>query len=175
MDLAFRRADRKGYDARLLEMRMRRLVACLLVATFALAPIVALARAAGQGNGAIVASVHATDGRSLAGLWARIRSLSDGRQLASADIATGQTTFDVPVGSYLVEVVDGSGAVLGTSNAVSLTEAAPRADAVVSLGDNRPTGGNFFKSTKGIILMSAAGAGITGAVAYNKIKKSKKK
>jgi len=153
---------------------MRRLVACLLVAAFALAPVAGLAAAPADARGAIVASVDARDGRSLDGLWARVRSLSDGRQLASANIAAGQTTFDLPVGSYMVEVVDSAGTILGTSKAVTLSEGALRADVLVPLGSQRPGTGNVFSNHKTAWLLGAGAAGAAG-YAYGKIKKSKKK
>jgi hypothetical protein len=125
--------------------------------------------------GGSVSGVAAHSGGSALGNYTvRIRNVDSG-QLAGTALtnAAGQYSFaSLPAGSYVVELTNGTGAVIGTSPVVTLARGASVAGVTVAPSAASSGaiaggvgGGSFFKSTSGIVVMAAAGGGI-GALAY---------
>jgi hypothetical protein len=116
---------------------------------------------------------RASNGKALAGHTARLRNASTGNAGGSAPIsATGEFSFaGVPYGQYLVEIVNPSGAVVGTTSLISVTATT----AVVSGVTVTTSGalasvlsgaglGSFFTSAAGIITAAAVAGGLTAGV-----------
>ncbi len=121
----------------------------------------------------------------------RLRNIASGQviQVAGSD-AAGQFTFQlIPVGEYLVEIVDSHGNIIATSPPVSITDVSPViADVPIVSPEEVGEGcsvaggayvpkkrGGFFKSTAGMILIAAASAGIVAAATSSDCKCSPSK
>ncbi len=111
----------------------------------------------------------------------RLRNIGSGRveQETGTDQA-GQFTFQsVPVGDYLVEVVDSNGKIIATSSPVTITADSPATSGVMLVSPEEvrqgcvtaavyippQPHGNFFTSTAGIVVIAAASAGIIAVAA----------
>jgi hypothetical protein len=133
--------------------------------------------AADRGNemtapASISGTAATSDRHPLAQHAVRLRDLDRGViSVTSETGAGGQYTFtSVLPGRYLVEVVDGTGAVLGTSSALSIEAGAVLTGIHVSAVSGSATARNtadrnFFKSTSGLVLLAAAGAGVVATTA----------
>ena len=154
----------------------RRLVLSTVIAALVVpgVPLFAAPAAAAQpGTGTISGSARSASGQSMPNTTVRLRNVQTG-QLAGATTsgAEGQFSFaGLGPGSYVVEVVDAAGVVVGTSAAIALTAATMVATGVVVTSSAAAAGalaaaggGAFFASTLGIITIAAVGAGVAGVV-----------
>jgi hypothetical protein len=137
----------------------------------------AAGRGAQQGNGQVMGTARSEAGSPIANATVRLRNSATGDVVAtSKTTATGEFSFgNVPTGSYVVELVDGNGAVIATSAAVSLAPGATSVTGVAltaavgkaGVGAVAATGGgHFFTSTGGIVLLAAVGAGVVAGVYF---------
>lgn len=157
---------------------MHRLIALVLTALIAL-PVQTLL-AAGAASSTVAGTTgqisgHAFDlsGRQLARATVRLRNLATGLTLGGASSGpAGDFTFSgLRAGNYVVEVGNAAGQVTGTSRVIPLTPgqmiatgigvtAATEARAVAIGQAPAATGGSFFASTLGIVIIAAVAAGV---------------
>jgi carboxypeptidase family protein len=138
---------------------------------------------AAQQTPAATGSIHgkATDstGQPMPNYTVQLRNLADGHLAGTTTAnAAGGFSFDgLPAGTYVVEVVNPAGAIVGSTAAipvsagaaVSVSVAATAAGAVVSAAPAAAASGGM--STAMIVTAVAATAGVVGAVAVAKHKK----
>jgi hypothetical protein len=152
---------------------LRHALALTLAASFAVLPTTV---AADDGSRGSISGVAAHRGGTPLGNYAvRIRDVASGELAGAAKThAAGQYSFtNLPPGSYVVELTIGPGAVIGTSSVVTLASGesvagvlvTPSAAAIDAIA-GEVGGRSFFRSTSGILVMTAAAGGI-GALAYN--------
>jgi hypothetical protein len=132
--------------------------------------------AADEEVGGSISGVAAhSGGFALGNYMVRIRNVDSG-QLAGTALTNvaGQYSFaNLPAGSYVVELTNRNGAVIGTSPVVALARGAsvagvtvvPSAAATGAIADGVGRR-SFFRSTSGIVVMAAVGGGI-GSLAYS--------
>jgi hypothetical protein len=136
-------------------------------------PLVAADRGNEMTASASISGTAATlDRHPLAQHAVRLRDLDSGViSVTSETGAGGQYTFtSVLPGHYLVEVIDGTGAVIGTSRALSLEAGAVLTGIHVRAASGSPAAKNtadrnFFTRTSGLVLLAAAGAGVVATTA----------
>jgi hypothetical protein len=141
--------------------------------------------AARQQTGQVSGVVKTEGGQTVPGYSIRIRNSGTGNVLGTGISGDqGQFLFiNLPPGAYVVEAVDQQGRVPAVSGLLSIeTGRLSYSDVPVILpGDDpaaltQPGGGNFFTSTKGLVIMAAAlAAAGAGVVAYQNDKKPKSK
>jgi hypothetical protein len=129
--------------------------------------------AARQQNGQISGTARTQGGQALANTTVRIRNVGTGQPAGTAQTsATGEFSFsNLPAGSYIIEIVDANGQVIGTTAALSLTASATSLTGVAVTASASGSGAaaaaaghSFFKSTGGIVLLAAAGGGAVAAI-----------
>ena len=134
-------------------------------------------------NGKVAGIAKHSTGQPVTNQAIRLRSVADSQVVATGTTdGTGAFTFtNVPKGTYVVELLDGSGQVIATSTAVTLN-ATPAGMSVtgvlVTLSDTVPAAAavgagagaahGFFTSTAGILLLVGAGAATTVAIVATK-------
>ena len=136
-------------------------------------PLFAAPAPAGQvASGTVSGAARSASGRALSNTTVRLRNVQTGQLAASTTTgADGGFSFAaLNPGTYVVEVVNAVGEVVGTSTAISLSAAAMAATGVTVTASAVPLlaaagGGSFFASTLGIITIAAVGAGVVGAIA----------
>lgn len=135
----------------------------------------AAGRQAQQVGGQVLGTARSEAGSLISNAAVRLRNTASGEVIStSRTAANGDFSFsNVPAGSYVVELLDNSGAVIATSSSVSLaagsmgvtgvvlTASAGRAGAAV-VGST--TAGHFFTSTGGIVLLAAIGGGAVAGI-----------
>lgn len=134
-------------------------------------------------NGQISGVAKTPAGQPLANTTVRVRSVGTGQVAATAQTsAAGEFSFaNLPAGTYVIEIVDANGLVIGTSSGLTLsatttlTGVAVTSSATGSAAAAGAAGGSFFKSTGGIILLAAAGGGAVAAVVATRGDESPKK
>jgi hypothetical protein len=137
-------------------------------------PGLSFAAASQQGGSQVSGTARTSTGTPVGNATVRLRNTGSGEIAQTARTnARGEYSFaKVPAGSYVVELVDGSGAVVATSVPVSLvgTEsvtgvALTTAAGTAGVGAVAAGGaGHFFTTTKGILLLAAVGGGIVAGV-----------
>ena len=146
---------------------MRTVTALALVA--ALAGLVAAAAfAAPQGPGDVTGSVRDANDRPVRNVPVRLLDL-DSVMVVKTTTTTSEGAFaftGVAPGNYVVEVVDATGKILGTSGAVLVAAGQGLGGILVTLESGFTPAGlmAFFTSTKGVVVLAAAGAGVGFAV-----------
>ena len=136
------------------------------IPVFAASPAAAPAAATGQ----ILGTAANAEGQKMANMLLLARDVKTGlRAGTTISDGSGRFTFaGLKPGTYIVELVNGAGKLVGTSGAIALTpEAMVVTDlAVVGTGLTAAAegGGSFFTSTLGIVTMAAAGASVAGVV-----------
>jgi hypothetical protein len=140
--------------------------------------------AAGQPPNSVVSGlVRSAAQQPVANTTVRLRNMNTGQVAGTSTTNTqGAFTFSgVPQGSYVVEVLNTGGVVVGTSSTVALTGGPSTVSGVAITLAGAPAaaaaagGGNasLFTSTAGIIALAALGAGI-GVAVYEGTKSSSK-
>lgn len=166
---------------------MRRIAVLVIAALFALhtAPAFAAApkaaakgKAAAQATGGINGTAQSSTGQTLSNYTVQLRNVATGQLSGSTtSSASGLFSFGgLNPGSYVLEIVNSSGAIVGTSSAigvvaggvVSVTVTASAAAALGALAGGAAAaagaGGAAGISTALIITTVAIGAGVTGLV-----------
>lgn len=139
-----------------------------LLVLSAVPPVSARAITAGEITGIAMTQ----GGQYLSNHTARVRSLDAGdvRSSATTNSAGSFSFTGLAAGIYVVELVSGTGAVIGTSTPVTLSEKAPHVGGVIATAaaaNQAQTGalsGSFWTSTLGIVVASAVVAGVVTAV-----------
>lgn len=100
----------------------------------------------------LISGVAAIDGKPVANIAVRLRSLDTGQLLGNTTASTsGQFSFTgLDVGNYVVEMVSTNGTIVGTSSSIALTPAAM-------------TSANITLSASAASLAAAGGAGAIAA------------
>jgi hypothetical protein len=158
---------------------MHRLIAFVLAAFIALPAQTLLG--AGTGSGAVAVATgqisgQAFDfaGRRLAGVTVRLRNMGNGLTFGSAlSGASGNFSFSsLNAGTYVVEMGNAAGQVIGTSRVIPLTPgqmvaaeigvtaAAGAESAAIGQAGARSSAGSVFTSTLGIVVVAAVAAGV---------------
>jgi len=149
----------------------RTFVACVLSIVTALSSMpVASARAIAAGT--VSGAAMNTDGVSLAFQTAQVRNLESRLVAGSSKTdGLGHFTFSgLEPGIYVVELLE-AGSVVGTSGAVVLSKErmmVAGVEARAQTGQPAAISGNFWTSTLGIVVASAAIAGVVAAVVITK-------
>jgi ABC-type transporter Mla maintaining outer membrane lipid asymmetry permease subunit MlaE len=128
--------------------------------------------AAGQGTGALNGTARSSQGQALGNYSVRLRNVQTG-QLAGSTTSSAAGAFSftgLNPGSYVVEIVNAAGEIVGTSAAISVAAGATvgvtvTASAAAALAAGG--GAAFFGSTLGIVTLAAAGAGVAAIVVAN--------
>jgi hypothetical protein len=121
----------------------------------------------GPPEGSIAGTASNSTGQTVAKATVRLRNLTTG-QLSGTTVsdAAGSFSFSgLPAGSYVVEVVNVAGEIVGTSAAVAVAAGAQVTGIVVAASAAAVAGvggAGFFSSTAGIIAVAAAGAAVAG-------------
>jgi hypothetical protein len=154
---------------------LRLALALTLVAALVALPTTPVAADEDVVGGSVSGVAAHSRGFALGNYTVRIRNVDSGQLAGTTRTdAAGQYSFaNLPAGSYVVELTNRNGAVIGTSPVVALARGAsvagvsvvPSAAATGAVADGVGRG-NFFRSTSGIVVMAAAVGGI-GALAYN--------
>ena len=155
---------------------MRRLIAAVVTVAMMLptTPLLAAgaraARAQGQ-TGNLNGTAQNAQGQNLANYRVQVRNVDTGQLAGSTTSgATGQFTFvGLDPATYVVEIVDQAGNIIGTSTALSVVAGATVSVTVgaslSAAGSAIAAGGTaFWTSTAGILTIAAVGAGVTGVV-----------
>ncbi len=154
---------------------IRRVIAVVLAATFALNVVPLFAgpapRRQPQTTGTVNGTAQDAQGQNLANYRVQIRNADTGRLSASTTTgARGQFSFvGLDPANYVVEIVDPAGNIIGTSAALnvvagatlSVTVGATMTGAAAALAAG---GTAFWTSTAGILTLAAVGAGVTTGV-----------
>lgn len=145
---------------------MRRIAAVALVLAIALYGLPPLALAAPQ-SGAIAGVAQASGGAPFANHTARLRSVQTGDVVASTTTdAAGAFEFAaVAPGSYVVEIADAAGRVVGISG---VTRVSVGGTEVATITAATPVVGGAISTPLLILLLAAAGAGGIGIWAATK-------
>ena len=108
-----------------------------------------------------------------AGTTVRLRNAANG-QVAGETKTDNQGGFcfaGLPAGNYIVEIVDGTGKIIGTSASIGLAAGAMVVSGIsvassVAGAAAAVAGGSFFTSTAGIVLLAGVGGAVViGAIA----------
>jgi len=115
-------------------------------------------------DGQISGTAHNHAGQTLANTTVRVRSIANGQIVGTTTSnASGAFSFTgLPAGQYVVEVVNASGAVVGSSSTITLATGAMVASGVSITTAALVAGGSFFGSTLGILTLAGIGGGIAG-------------
>jgi hypothetical protein len=134
-------------------------------------PLLAASAPAGQvAAGTISGSARGASGQAMPNTTVQLRNVQTGQLLGSTTSgAGGEFSFTaLGPGTYVVEIVNAVGEVVGTSAAISLTATATAATVTVTASAEpllaAGGGGSFFTSTLGIVTLAAVGAGVVGAI-----------
>jgi Carboxypeptidase regulatory-like domain len=152
----------------------RRLVLSAVMTALAVpgVPLLAAPAPAGQAaTGTISGSARSASGQAMPNATVRLRNVQTGQLAGSTTSgAGGEFSFAaLNPGTYVVEVVNAVGEVVGTSAVISLTPTALAATGVTVTASAveflaEAGGGSFFASTLGIVAIAAVGAGVVGAI-----------
>jgi len=148
-----------------------RALPALIVLTLGLVSVNVIAARPGQTASAASVTGAASDvnGHVLSNASVQLRNVSTGQLVGSATTnAAGQFSFDhLPPGSYVVEVLNAAGQIVGTSGSVVVTAGAAVTGVSVSASaaTKAAGAGGFGSHHVGLILGAAAAAGVAGGVA----------
>jgi hypothetical protein len=148
---------------------MRRLIAVTLAAAMPLqvAPLFAM----GQPGTALVAGTARTSaGRTVPNTTVRLRDVTTNRSMGTAATnAAGQFSFTgLQPGTYMVEVVNSAGEIIGTSATISVAAGAAVTGVAVTAAVAAAAAAGAGLSTAAIVLIAAGSAGVVGAVVIAK-------
>jgi len=140
---------------------MHRLIAIVLASLLVFAGMPRTSAAA-QSTGSIIGAAKTTAGQPLGGHVVRVRSVRTGDVVATATTsAAGSFVIpDLDQGSYVVEITDAAGRVVGTS-AIATVLAGRTASLTVTAASTQLVGGG---SAVLITLLVAAGAAATAGI-----------
>ena len=141
---------------------MRRLIAVLLASLLVFAGTPGMSAAA-KSAGTITGVARSTAGRSLGGHIVRVRSVRTGDVVATAT-TTATGSFVVPSldpGSYVVEILDAAGRIVGTSAIATVVEGGI-ASLMVTAASRELVGG--VSGTVIAVIVAASAAAVTGVV-----------
>jgi hypothetical protein len=129
---------------------------------------------AGQGTGSVAGTAANAQGAALSGVRVQLRNVDTGQLAGTGQSgANGSFSFTgLNAGNYVVELVDASGKIIGTSASMSVAAGAAIAGVTVAasaagaLGGAAAAGGMgaFFSSTGGILVLVGIGAGVTAGI-----------
>ena len=144
----------------------------MLVAFVAFVLVAGVAYA--QGTGSVSGTATNAQGSALAGVKVQLRNVDTGALVGTTQSgANGAFSFTgLNAGNYVVEIVDASGKIIGTSSTMAVTAGgvisgvAVAASAAGALAGAAAAGGlgAFFSSTGGILLLVGIGAGATAGI-----------
>ena len=142
---------------------MRRVIAVFLVSLLAIANV-PLTLAAAAGNATITGVARTTAGQVLSGHTVRLRSVRTGDLVATTvPSAGGKFHFGrLDAGSYVVEVVDPGGKIVGVSSITTVTDGTT-ASVALTVASTTRVGGEINKTLL-IVLLAGAAAGTTAIV-----------
>jgi hypothetical protein len=123
-----------------------------------------------QGAGSLSGTLKDREGHSLANYTVRVRNLDTGQVVGTGTTnLAGEFTFTgLNPGTYVVEVLDNAGRVIGASKSIALTASVlvvaniPIVLSGVVTGAGAAAGGSFFATATGLLVAAAAGAGLAG-------------
>jgi len=145
---------------------MRRAVALVLVLTLALhtGSVFALAAAA-QGTATLSGTARSSSGQPVENSTAQLRDVMTGQLVgtASVDQSGGFLFTGLNPGSYVVEIVNAQGVIIGTSAVSAVAAGATVAISITAATAVAATTGGGI-STLAIVSMLAAAAGVAGVV-----------
>jgi hypothetical protein len=146
------------------EVAIRRLIAVTLASllVFATAPWTV---AAAQSTGTITGVAKATAGQPLGGHSVRVRSVRTGDVVATAR-TSADSSFVVPSltpGSYVVEIVNAAGRIVGTSAIATVVEGRT-ASLIVTAASTELVGGQSGGGVLTAVLVAAGAAVVIGIV-----------
>jgi hypothetical protein len=152
----------------------------ILAAVMALAlvgvtmPVPVQAARAAQATGQIGGTASSAQGQPLANYTIQLRNVQTGQLVGTTTSnATGAFSFtSLNPGNFVIEIVNSSGTIIGTSASVTLAAGAVVSGVAVAgsalgaLGaaGAAAAGGAFFASTAGIVVITAVGAGVAGGI-----------
>ena len=143
---------------------MRRFIAAVLVAllVFASTP---LTFAATQSTGTITGVAKASAGQPLGGHSVRVRSIRTGDVVRTATTSANGSfvVANLDAGSYVVEIVDTAGRIVGTSAITTVVEG-KIASLIVTAASTDLVGGQAAGTTLIVILAAAGAAAVIGIV-----------
>ena len=144
----------------------------VVVALMALVLVAGVAYA--QGTGSVAGKATNAQGAALSGVKVQLRNVDTGQIAGTTQSgANGAFSFTgLGAGNYVVEIVDASGKIIGTSASMAVAAAGVisgvtvAASAAGALAGAAAAGGlgAFFSSTGGILLLVGVGAGVTAGV-----------
>ena len=143
---------------------MRRLIAIALASaiTLQVSPLFA----AGQAAASVAGTARTSAGRTVANTSVRLRDLTTNQITGTTTSnAEGQFSFvGLQPGTYVVEVVNAAGDVIGTSSALTVAAGAAMAGVTVTTAAAVATAAAAGLSTAAIVGIVAAGAAITTVI-----------
>lgn len=143
---------------------MRGVIAVFLASLLTITNV-PLTFAAGAGNATITGVARTTAGQILSGHTVRLRSVRTGDLVASTvPSSTGDFIFGrLDAGSYVVEVVDQSGRIVGVSSITTVTDGST-ASVALTVASTARVGGAISTALL-IVLLAGGAAGAFGIVA----------
>lgn len=144
---------------------MRRIAVLVLTLLFALSSTPQVASAAAQGSGSISGVAQSSGGQTLGSYKVQLRSVQTGAIVASTTTsAVGSFAFlDLNPGSYVVEILNASGQVIGAG---SVTTVVVNGNAVTNVtAPSTALVGGAIATPLLILLLAAAAAGTVGIIA----------
>jgi hypothetical protein len=149
-----------------------RVLSALIVIALGLTSADVIAARPGQSasGGSISGTASDTNGHVLSNTGVQLRNVSTGQLVGRATAnGVGQFSFDqLPPGSYVVEVVNAAGQIVGTSGSVVVSAGAAVAGVSVTgsvASRAAASSGGFSTHHVGLILGAAAAAGVAGGIA----------
>ena len=154
---------------------MKRFFALALVAAIVTLGVPAASFAAPLNTGTISGIARTADGAVLANVTVPCRNIGTGAVVGTTTTnAAGAFTFsNLSAGSYVVELVDNGGKIIGAGPTVSLNGNQMTVNGVAVTGNTAAYGAaagaaaggaSFFKSKAGILILAAAGGGTIAAI-----------
>lgn len=159
---------------------MKKVVSAFTIATVLSAMTFAGTASAGpapkQGTGSVSGTAQNAGKQSLSGVKVQLRNVDTGALSGSTTSASnGAFSFTgLSQGNYVIEIVDATGKIIGTSASMAVGAGAAgvisgvtvAASAAGALSGAAAAGGlgAFFSSTGGILVLAGVGAGVTAGV-----------
>jgi hypothetical protein len=152
----------------------RRLVLCALIIVLVVPGVSVLAAPAPAGQAAtgnISGLARSASGEPMPNTTVRLRNAQTGQLAGSTTTAAdgGFSFTALPPGTYVVEVLNAVGEIVGASTTILLGATSMTATGVTVTAAGAQFlaaagGGSFFTSTLGIVTIAAVGAGIAGVI-----------
>jgi hypothetical protein len=145
---------------------MRRATAFAIALLFALSTAPHLLAAA-KTTGTLTGVAQTSAGQALGSHTVQVRSVQSGVIVGSARTTTaGSFAFDLAPGSYVVEVVDAQGKIIGASSIATVAESTTASVSVT--GNSTALVGGAISTPLLLLLIAAGGAGAVGIYAATK-------